>query len=286
MSSRDLTIYKPESLELLIEQAEIFYKRFFKFETARSEYYELVEANSEKPVKECENAKQASLDAALGIMSQIEQELIHHPFRQLLHKNPNYHQAFACYKKKLFNFNETSSAPDIDDQTQFDSFIAAAFGAYQRMSAQKDKLTILKKGHIKKIQKLAKALQNELNAVFLLDDDYEQKDISERLDQIINLENASKILPKRRHTKVAREMLIKELAFNFYGTHYSKLTHYKKNLLSGNDKQKLNLNISFVNVIAHLICIVDADISERRVASVVAKIKSEIQNRYHYYLNF
>lgn len=286
MVSQDITLDIPTSLGLLLEQAVSFCENFNNLRTVYYEYEELARKKSrlsfriksEKLSKKEKQEKIAVTEATLKILLETRQEVINHQFRLLLHKDLNYQQAFICYKKKIFDFSDTSSETGVDDQAQFDGFIAFAFVAYQNMSTQKDKIIILKKRRLSKIKKLAANLQVELNSVLLFDDVNEQTDIYETLNRIINIENAPKILPKRRHTKVARELAIKDLAFNVYGEHFNRLAKHKARSFYGEEpKQKLTLNTSFVDVIAHVICIIDSEISERRVASVITKIKSEIQ---------
>ena len=48
-----------------------------------------------------------------------------------------------------------------------------------------------------------------------------------------------------------------------------------------NKNKKLTLTTAFIDIITHIIAIVDSGISERRVASIMAKIKPQIQNNYH-----
>lgn len=177
MVLQDITLHKSTSLGLLLEQAVIFCENFNNLRTVYYEHEELARKKSrlpfriksEKLSRKEKREKVAATEAALKILLETRQYVIHHQFRQLLHKDLNYQQVFICYKKKIFDFSETSSASGVDDQTKFDEFVALAFVAYQNMSAQNDKIIILKKRPLSKIKKLAVNLQMELNSVLLLD---------------------------------------------------------------------------------------------------------------------
>lgn len=282
------------SVEQLIEQAKLFSEKYNIYHTLFYAYDELKTppapsfeefmktGKSPKPKK---NTKQQNekIAEALKFVLQARQEVVDHPFRQLLHKQLSYKQAFSCFKKKIFNFYEKSTDIGVNDQFRFDESIATALSSYQYISAKKEQVLFWKKSRIEKIKKLAKTLQAELSVNYLFDNEEKQQRISMALDPLIELKNPPRIIPMRRHTKIARELMIKNLAFNFYGIHYDRMAHYRTVRPYRQDEEeykenkKLTLNASFIDAIAHLVAIVDPSISERRVASVVSKIKPQIQ---------
>lgn len=212
---------------------------------------------------------------------QVRQEIIDHPFRQILHKQFAYKLAFDSFKKKIFNFREEMVNFGINDQMIFDDFVANTFAIYQFYSDKKNPLVLLKKSRIKKIEKLARNLQAELNKGLIFDDHKLQEQIYSTLNHLLEIKKPPAIVPYRRHTKVAREMIIKGLALNLYELHYERMYRYESRLpYEKMETKKLTLSTAFVDTITHIVSIIDSDITERRVASLVARIKPQIKSKY------
>jgi hypothetical protein len=305
-------------VETLIEQAKLFREAFDNYHIRLYEYTQVINppkprleefmpGKRYKPKRTTKRQKMEQENLRITLC-QARNTLGEHPFLKLLHRQLNYQQAFICFKKKIFDFyektsgNETQNQSPFDDydydekianiaiydQLQFDDYIAVALSEYQFISEKKEYVLTWKKSRLEKIKKLTRLLQKEITNSYLFDDEKKQQAILSSLDLLLNIETPPKLVPLRRHAKLARELIIKNLAFHLYGMHYVKLKHYharhfyKNNI---NDK-KFKLNVSFIDVITHIVSIVDSSISERRVASVVTKIKLQIKRKYPVLFDF
>jgi hypothetical protein len=261
-----------KTLQDIISQAKLFSEKWNESHSLLYKHLELgmdVIANEEK------------MAMNMKALEQIYQEIYNHTFRQVLHKQFYYRQAFASFKKKIFDFtDETPTNIVIRDVIYFDYFIAQSLLEYQTYSECKEKVMVLKKNRLEKIKKLAKTLQDELKSRPLLNNTELQREIFIALIPVVNLEKPPVLLPARRHEKIAREMMIRNLAFSIYGSHYHKMDQYDRYYRDDLEDKKLTLNTAFIDTITAIVAMVDSAITERRVADIVAKIKPQIQCQY------
>jgi hypothetical protein len=287
------TLPYTQAVRQLIEQASPFMQKARDFDNVLDEYNRLTRKyngnRTINPITEIRMGHEERIELEemmFALKSHVEhllQEFEQHVFRQKLHKEVDYQQALASYTKKLFDFTEDADEEfHLSDQLKFDTFIASGFIQYLFFSEEDPDLTFLvKKRELRKIKKLAKLLQEELEKKVLLNDIMKQQDITKSLTSIIEVKEPPLFVAKRRHAKLAREFFIKGLAISIYGWHYERMQRYDKLTPSTQfSKKKINIHTAFIDTIMYIVAMIDSDISERRVASVVAKIKPQLQKDY------
>jgi hypothetical protein len=271
MNNATKPVNQSESVRQLTAQAKNFADKMEEYRRLHYEYDKLSDSLKSSFTRKKQNKEKPRI--ALEKLQKIHLDILNHPFRQLLHQQPAYQQAWLSFKKKIFGFQEKISSMGINDEIALDDYIASTFSSYQFFSDKKEHLVLLKKSRLKKIEKLAKTLQIELNKSLLFDNAKLQQEIYSALDHLIGIKKPPALMPYRRHTKMAREMLIKGLALAIYNLHYSRMAHYKRRAsynLEPDKNKKITSSTAFI----------DNDISERRVASIVARIKPQMQSEH------